>query len=256
MAITAIESVLDAFSRGLVTQPFEDGELMTVPLALASGALVRVYVEQLADDAWLVTDRGQASSELALAGVNLEQNRSAAMSWYAIVRDLDLSPPVLTTRAADYELAGLTSRSTLGESVLVVAEAALRADALRALAPGFRRRRFRDVIIRTAGEYELPVIPDAPMPVRHGGQRRVTCRVDGDGSKYYMQGVSANSKGLNGFDRAQSVLSSADVHDGEVLAVVESGMSLRGWQREMLDEHGRVLFETDLSGFMRQLAAA
>lgn len=252
--MSTLDDVARAFTTSLRSDVVDDGELITLPLSLSSGNLVQLYVEQVSTDRWFVTDQGQAAQELALHGVNLESQKSAASSWSEIVRSIAIDAPVMREGLGRYELAGWLAKGDLGGGVLAVAEAVVRADALRALAPGHRAQRFRDVIVQSAGRVNLSVLVDAPMPTRHGGKRPVSVKVSG-AKATYIQAVSGRGAQIDGFDKAQAVFSSADVPKSELVAVLASRVQLEPWQWETLRDSGTPIMETELDGFMDQLAS-
>lgn len=252
--MNAIEAVSQAFTSSLASNKHGAGELVTMPIALGNGNLVQVYVERVSDELWFVSDEGQTAGELALAGVNLSSQKNAAASWEALVRSLPISPPVLRDHVGDYVLAGQVESGRLGIAMLAIAEAAVRGDGLRALAPGYRARRFRDVIVQSAGRHDLPVLIDAPMPTHHGGSRRVSVKVAG-AQDTYLQAISGKGSVIDGFDKAQAVLSSANVPKERLVAVLARSVRLEAWQWETLRDHGIPIVETELDHYMEQLAA-
>lgn len=251
------EAVVNEFVGRIKSRELGDGALVTLPFAMSTGNLVRVYVEQMGDDSWFVTDRGSAAAELALAGVNLDTQKAAGASWAHLRRTITVEPPLFRNDVRDYDLAGLTDTEGLGRSVLAIGEGVVRGEALRALAPGFRRRRFRDVIIQAAGKKNLPVVPDAPMPTKHNGQRRVSLMVPGAGERgeTYIQGISASRSSQETFDMAQSLLTSAALGEDRLAIVLQHGVRLEKWQRQTLEDHGAPVEEDRLDEFMAKLAS-
>lgn len=248
------DAIIDAFAGRVKVRESGTGSLITLPFALSTGNLARVYVEQIADDAWFVTDRGSVAAELALAGVNLETQKAAGASWAHLRRTIRIDPPLLRDDVRDFDLAGLTDTESLGRSVLAIGEAMLRGEGLRALAPGYRKRRFRDVIIQAAGQRNLPVVLDAPMPTKHNGQRKVSLMVPGS-REIYIQAISASRTSQESFDIAQSILTSTTLGEDRLAIVLQRGVHLEKWQRETLEDHGAPVEEGDLDVFMTRLAA-
>lgn len=253
-----MEAVLQAFGRRLDSHRYRRGELITLPMSLGNGNLIQVYVEQVDAERFLVSDLGQAAFELATAGVSLEPGRAAGRSWELIVKNLSLDPPLLVEQADDYQLVGTSVPNRVGESVLELAEAVLRADALRGLAPSRRGRRFRDTIVAAAGRANLHVLPDAPMPTKHGGLRRVSLAVypaDQGAPEIFIQAVGQRSSSIEGFDKAQAVLTSASLPTDRLVAALADGLRLETWQIETLRDHGTAIMERDLDAFMTNLAS-
>lgn len=248
------QTVLAAMSARLRVRESGAGALVTLPISMTSGNLAQVYVEQVSDDSWFVTDQGVAAGELALAGVNLATQKAAGASWAELRRRLGVPPPMLRDDVRDFDLAGMATSSELGKAVVAVGEGIIRGEALRALAPGYRRRRFRDVIVQAAGKRELPVVLDAPMPTRHNGQRRVSLMVPA-ASDTYIQAISASRSTQETFDMAQSILTSTALGADSLAIVLQSGVRLEDWQRRTLADHRAPIDEAELDDFMRRLAA-
>lgn len=248
-------AVLNALTGRLRVRDSGIGAVVTLPLTMTTGNMVQVYVEQMADDAWFVSDQGVAASELALAGVNLVTQKGAGASWAQLRRRLGVDPVLMRDDVRDFDLAGMTTGATLGRAVLAVGEGVVRGEALRALAPGYRRKRFRDVIIQAAGRRNLPVVPDAPMPTKHSGQRKVSLMVAGSRDTY-MQAISSSKSSQETFDIAQSILTSTALGRDSLAIVLQRGVVLEGWQRETLNEHGAPIDEDNIDEFMDRLAAA
>ncbi|CUR54653.1 hypothetical protein NOCA2210003 [metagenome] len=251
--MTTIEAVSAAFNRTLSSEPRGSGEVLTLPLGLSNGNLVQIYVEQLASDRWLVSDRGQAAFELAIAGVNIETQKAANASWQHLVRSILLDAPIMLD-TQPHELAGTSTGAELGNAVLLLGEAVLRGEGLCALAPSYRTRKFRDVIVQAAGKQDLAVQLDAPMPTRHGGNRSVSLAVQGQ-RPTFVQAVSGRGSAIDGFDKAQAVFSSADVPRDQLVAVLASRVHLAPWQWETLRERGNPIMESELDHFMSNLVA-
>ena len=142
--MSVVDTVANAFSRALNSEPTGDGETITLPIGLSNGNLVQLYVERLDDDRWLISDKGQAAFELAVAGVSLDTHKAAAGSWQHLVRSLSLEAPIFM-ETGEFDLAGVVDTRALGRGILELAENVVRGEGLRALAPTYRARRFRDV---------------------------------------------------------------------------------------------------------------
>lgn len=251
--MNVLDAVSTAFTSTLDSRAHRDGELITLPISLSNGNLVQIYVEQMSDDLWFVSDDGVTAQELAMAGVNLASQKPAIASWAELIRSLPLDPPVLRDDVNEYELAGLAPAGRLGTAMLALAEGVIRGEGLRALAPSFRARRFRDVIVKAATTHDLPVLVDAPMPTKHGGHRKVSVKVIGR-RETYMQAVSARGAVIDGFDKAQAVFSSAEVPPESLVAVMSDGVRLDAWQWETLRDLGTPVLEAELDRYMSTLA--
>lgn len=254
--MNVLDSVTEAFVSRLRTDTAGEGQIITVPTPLTNGNLVQIYVERVGDDRWLLSDEGQAASELALAGVNLATQKNAAASWLQLARGLNLMPAVLgeTADVGQFDLAGVTDGDSLGRSILALAETVARGEALRVLAPGYRAKRFRDLIVQAANRRELPVVLDAPMPAKHGGTRPVSVKVVAS-SAVYLQAISGKSSQIDGFDKAQAVFSSAAVERDQLVAVLARSVHLEPWQWETLRDSGTPMPEENLNKYLDSLVA-
>lgn len=250
--MTALEATRAALSASVRSRTFADGELVTLPLATSARNLIQLYVEQVQQDRWLVSDLGLAAGELATAGVDLNSRKVARQSWGFLLAQMGLEAPVMHD-VGDYHIAGIAVGSQLGPAILSVGQTVVRADMLRVLAPGFRAQRFSEVILAAAGAREVPFTPNAPMPTKHGGSRQVTVRIEGS-RRIYMQGVSARNSPIDGYDKAQSVFASAEVEKDDRVAVVADALKLDRWQWETLEDTGVPLHERDLDAFLSNVA--
>lgn len=249
-----IDAVRTALAGRLHVEGSDGDQLITLPLAFSTGNLIQVRIQRIDADRWLVSDRGVTAGELAMAGVDLDGRQSASDSWTALAAQMRLDAALLQ-EVDRYELAGVTTRENLGKAVLAVGETALRGEMLRVLAPGYRARSLRDKVIALAGDRDFAVVPNAPMPTRHGGSRAVTVRIETN-RPVYVQAVSGKKSALDGFDKAQAMFSSAEVGKEQLLAVIADPVQLEAWQRETLQESGQMVQEGDFDAYLDRLAAA
>lgn len=252
-----LDAVRTALTDRVAVQTSGAGEVVLLPLFYSTGNQVRVWVERLADDEWLVSDRGVAAGELAIADVDLEAGRPVVLnSWARVAASTRLPLASLRDGVEAFDLAGVVDAEHLGRAVLDVAEASMRGEMLRVLAPGYRARGFREEVIARAGERH-PIVPNAPMPTKHGGRRSITVRVDGEnGRTVYVQAVSGKSSALDGFDKAQAVFSSAAVESGQLVAVLADPVKLETWQWQTLEESGRPVHQRDFDALLSELVPA
>ncbi|MFI9528211.1 hypothetical protein [Micromonospora rosaria] len=186
-AATVIGAVLRAMNDDTVVHPYGDGLLVDLPLTYGDGDGVRVLVEPMGTG-YRITDRAAAATLLTMAGVNLVAGR-AAEAFAEIMAGGGLNG----VNAAPGEIATFGAAEELGRLILDVAQASLRTDQLRWLAPRQAGMRFVDrvadrVTVWAGRSRELQ--RDAPMPLASGRTRPVTLRVTNDGKAAYVQAVS------------------------------------------------------------------
>lgn len=101
-----------------------------------------LFVEPFADG-YRVTDQGSTAVRLRMTGVNLTASR-VVQSWNRSVATLNL----VNRGEEDLELAHFTSAEQLGEAIVKVAEANVRADQLHLLHSGQIPVRFPDRVVK------------------------------------------------------------------------------------------------------------
>ncbi|MEU5937712.1 hypothetical protein ABZ807_00770 [Micromonospora sp. NPDC047548] len=186
-ATTVIGAVLRTVNDNTVVHPYGDGLLVDLPLTYGDGDGVRVLVEPMGSG-YRVTDRAAAASLLSMAGVNLFAGR-AAEAFAEIMAGGGLNG----VNAAPGEIATFGAAEDLGRLVLGVAQASLRTDQLRWLAPRQAGMRFVDRVtdrVTVWAGRSRNLQRDAPIPLESGRSRSVTLRVANDGKAAYVQAVS------------------------------------------------------------------
>lgn len=251
MGVDLLERISRAYVEGTEVRPYGSAYLVYTPVSLEGGQVVTVYVEEIGEDVFNLSDRGQVTDELALAGVDLATNVQAARSWVAVKRSLDLSPAI--GDVGEFELSASASGDMIGRAVMRLSETALRAEGLKAFAPHRSRRSFRERVISTAGERGLAVVPKSKLPIRGGVRREVTCRVDGKRS-VYVQALSAVSA-MEGYDHARSIFTDSRIAPTSKVAAIQDAAKVSQWQIDALSEVSTVVFEKELGNFYDQLAA-
>lgn len=242
-----------ALSRRMATWVDDKTELVGLPWDLSDGEPVVIGVERLSEDLFNVTDRGLAAASLTSADVDLSK-RGPVRSFQAVQCGIARAP-MLSRSGGEFEIGASTDEAALGDVIVEVGEAVLRADALRVLGSSRRRPRFAGRIIRVASELNLAVQPQALMPLRfEGHQRPVSCRVSGELSSVFVQAVGASKGAAPSYDHARSVFADAAATVRRMTAV-ENGARLDGWQRDALREVSSLVDEPDLETALIELAA-
>lgn len=182
-----IGAVLRAVNDNTVVHPYGDGLLVDLPLTYGDGDGVRVLVEPMGSG-YRVTDRAAAASLLAMAGVNLFAGRAAEA-----LRQIMAGGGLNGVNAAPGEITTFGTADDLGRLVLDVAQASLRTDQLRWLAPRQAGMRFVDRVADRVTVWAgrgRQLQRDAPIPLESGRNRSVTLRVANDSKAAYVQAVS------------------------------------------------------------------
>jgi len=230
--------------------PYGRGQLLTLPWSFGDGESVSLYIEEVGSG-YLVSDRGLAASQLAIAGVDLS-TRSAGASWRAVRNSVDAAPSPIPS-VDDFEIAAFAEADNLGITMTAVGEAVLRADGLRALAAPPRAATFSERVIRNAAERGVTVLPRARLKTRHGGERHVTCRVEGR-RWAYVQALGVAGGPNDAYDRTRSVFADADVSSDRLVAIVADDARLAAWQEESLHDVGTVVHEREQEEFWASVA--
>jgi Domain of unknown function DUF1828 len=252
MGIDVLDRVASAYAQSVHVREAGTSYVVYTPLSFENGRVVTIYVRPVHEDHYTVTDSGQATDELAIAGVDLSTNKAAGRSWDAIRRALDV-PPALLDDVGEFELSGAATADSLGQVVMRLSEAAIRVDGLKVFAPGHRRRLFTERVISTAGAHGLAVIPRPKLRTRFGGRREVTCRVEGHHG-VYVQALSATSV-MEAYDHVRSIFTDSELSPDNKLTAIQGTAKVESWQVAALREVSTVVFEPDLGDFYDTLAA-
>lgn len=186
-ANAVIGAVLRAINDSTVVLPYGDGLLVDLPLSYGDGDGVRVLVEPMGTG-FRASDRGAAATLLTMAGVNLTSGR-AAEAFAETLRAAGLNG----FDSVAGEVATFGAADDLGKLVLMVAQASLRMDQLRWLAPRQPGTRFVDRVsdrVTVWAGRTRKVQREAPIPLASGRSRPVTVRVANDGKAAYVQALS------------------------------------------------------------------
>lgn len=249
-----LDRVERALTKRMASWADSSGELIGTPWDLSDGEPLVLGIQEIGDGVYNVTDRGMLVSSLTTAGVDFGR-KGAVESLKAVTRSIGRSP-LLGHRPHEFEIGASADADTLGDVVVEVGQAALRADALRALAPKPRRARFDARIIRIAGEVDLTVQPRAQMPLRFAGRSRpVSCQVIGKSGNAFVQAIGSGANTGAAYDHARAIFADAEMHVTG-MAAIEGGAHLDDWQRVSLGEVSTVVEEADLRDQFEQLAAA
>lgn len=252
---SVLASIVDQVGRSFGATPSGRGELIHLPLDYEDGDTVSVYVERIDGERYLVTDLGESAGRLDLAGVDL--SRSAVdRSWNVIRRTAETEPPIFLERdVSEYEIATVARKEQLAITAMAVGAAMIRADGLRNLAPGFKPRTFAARLVRRIAEHDLTVIPDADMPIRFGGFRRVTAEIKA-GEDFYTQALSSSDR-TRAYDHVRALFSDAaeDLALRHKVIVIQDRMDLLPWQLQALESESTLVRESDLDHYLSNIAA-
>lgn len=248
--------IIDAVQTSLGSRMavWDQGDLTVVATAwtLEDSTPVTLYVDQLSDDLFSVSDAGLAAGALADAGVDLD-SRQAGSSFQLLQNSLARSPAMGAT--GEWDLAMSATAVALGDAVVEISEAVVRAEGLKALARKRPTRSFGDRIVKSAGQIGLRIEPQAALPLRYANaKRRVTYRLIGGHRDVFVQSITCAST-LAGYDHARALFSDAAVDRDRRMAAVENSVRLEDWQFEGLSEVSHVVIEHNLEGVLAGLAS-
>lgn len=229
-----------------------DQTVVATAWTLEDSTPVTLYIDQLSDDLFNVSDAGLAAGALADAGVDLD-SRVAGSSFQLLQNALRRSPAM--GEVGEWDLAMSASTGELGDAVVEISEAVVRAEGLKALARRRPSRSFGDRIVKSAGQVGLRIEPQAAVPLRYGNaKRRVTYRLVGEHRDVFVQSITRAST-LAGYDHAKALFSDAAVDQDRRMAAVEDSVRLEDWQFEGLSEVSQVVIEHNLDGVLAALAS-
>ncbi|WP_156686773.1 hypothetical protein [Mycobacterium sp. Marseille-P9652] len=246
-----IDAIVKGYRETLKAVPYGDGHLVSLPTTFASGNLVTVLVT-IDDGVVTVTDRGLAADELSDAGLDFSSGRLARS--FAAVRDSTGLPPMFG--AEEWELTAAADAADVAVAIQAVADAAIRAEGLRALAGSRRSATFADrAIDRVAAR--TPVVPRARMPGKYGPGRLVTLSYAGrDSENYYLQALAGRDSDtrIRSYDHASGLFLGATPSLNHRVALLQKG-DWEPWQVHNLTEVCKVIDETEADQFIAETAA-
>lgn len=247
--------VLDAFSasiaRATQVEKWRDGELLVTPWTFRDGEPVVVYVHEIDRDVYLVTDRGQATDNLMVAGLDFDR-AVVARSWDAVQSSLELGLPI---DPSHWELRTASHGTELGDAINRVAEAALRADGLRALSSTRAKQpRFNEWVIRAASDRGLTVVPNAELRSNLGIRRKVSVQIKGR-EDAYVQAIGVTQDSWDAYDRTRSLFTDTNLEIQQRVTVVATGSKLSAEQVRGIALHSRVVEEAAVVPWLDELAA-
>lgn len=244
-----VATLRESIARRMLTIRRSESEvLVSTHLSLEDQTPVSLVVTQVGDDLFVVSDAGLAADALGDVGVDL--SRPAAWRSFKAVKDLPRYAPAVGVDLSKYEIAVGASSSDLGDAMIDVSEAVLRAEFLRAIGSRHRPRSFRDRVVRTAHQIGLTVVPKAPIPLRYAGAtRQVNYLLSRDDREAYVQLVSRASTRTS-YDHAKSLFSDADIPREKRVAAIEANADIAEWQQKGLEEVATVVWEGGIESFL------
>lgn len=229
--------------------------VVATPLTLEDQTPITLYVTPVGDDLFSVSDEGLAAGALADAGVDLSR-KALGDSFALIQKSLRSFAPSVDEHTGDWDIAVAVAAEQLGDALLDVSEAVIRAEALKAASAKRKPRNFNDRVAQTATRIGLRIEPSAPLPLKYGSARRkVSYRVYGDRRDVFLQTITRAST-TNGYDHARSLFADASVEHGRLVAALEDAVRLETWQREGLSDVSHVVDEPALEAFLASYVAA
>lgn len=248
IALDAFRATLEEIAH---TEPWGNGELLVTPWEYSDHEPIVLYVRDF-DGEFVVSDRGQASDNLSLAGVDF-QKRAVARSWKAVQASVE-SDPFVVWIPSPWEIAARATQTDLGLAIHQVAEAAMRADGLRVLT-GARTRgtRFDAKLISEASEAGLTVVPHAEIQSTVGVKRKVSVLIEGT-RKAYVQAVGPTQDAWESYDRARSLFADTQLDMKERFTVLSRESTLSREQIRGIGQHSEVVDEEDFPELLQRVA--
>ncbi|UNQ40236.1 hypothetical protein MPC38_02930 [Prescottella equi] len=243
------DRLVEGFRLSLDVCTYGDGFLVNLPQSLTSGTILALLVE---DDGEVVSvsDRGLIADELEMVGVDIE-DPIASKSWSAVRQSIG-RPEVFGVEA--WELSACGPSEDLFSLVQAVADAAMRADALRPLSRKHRSGGFRERVIQLAGAHHLAVVPNAVLQGRHGSKWKTTCRIDA-GTPRFVQALGGRSRQqrMAMFNKAVATFTNVEFEKSALVSALE-GNDWEPWHFETLKDYSTPVLESDIDSFMEGLA--
>lgn len=252
MTINLVREFTENIAATASSVDYGRGQLLAIPWTVGYDESVQIYVEQIGDDLFLLTDRGMSADSLGDFGIDLSA-KGARRSWDATIRHSALAPATFVD-VGEWEIATTVSRAELGNALTALGETIVRTDGLRALV---RRRAttYRERAIARAGELGLGVIPGATIPGKFA-PRKVSFGVGvGDRIDAYFETLSGRNV-MDEVDQSRIVFLDAEqVNRDRKVALVASSAKLKSWQLTALEQVGRVVDESRQDEFFVSLVA-
>lgn len=247
----ALNALRDEWVGRVSSSPYLDGEMLLTPWDFPDGRTLDLYVQQMSDDWYFVSDRGLVADRLSDAGVDVSRG-AGARSWEMLRRGLS----VVLADAGRYEIAGTAVRSDLGGVINDVAVRALQGDALRVLGRTRRNQGFAERAMKEAVSFDLGVLPDSTLSNRFGGTRKVTFSAEGAGGKCFVMALGRSDSFIEDHDRAKLAFEDAEVDRFEKACLIGSLARPLPWHIKSLEDVSEVYGEQEQNRLWGKLAAA
>lgn len=237
-------AVLGALNDSMVTEPYRDGVLVTPRLHYSDGDAVEVFVEEYGSG-YRVNDRGATALRLQMAGVNLDSSK-VTRAWRQ-----SLPPSMFDTDPSAGEIATFATSEDAGAAILSIAEAMIRIDQLRYLAPTPKARPFKSTVaesVRSITPRSVPVQNEFRLGIRGGAHRiATTALVPNSQSPLVLQAVGGGSTIAEAVEHCYFLFGNVDgVPKQHRVAVLPSSDTDR-FAHEALAEVAQVAFLDDSS---------
>lgn len=205
---------------------YDDEFIVTTPFAFEDGTVVEVRAA-FNDDSVTVNDEGHIAQELEQMGLDVVPKRTsnASRNWDLIRRNLPFPPAIGTY---DWELAVTADIEHFGAAVTAVAEAAIRAEALKVFAPAYTPLSFSDKVIQflTSSRQSLRIQPRVAIPLLGGGTRDVSFSAMAQ-TELFVQSAALENRNAS-YDRAVGLFNATSIDPSRRLVALEGHVS--DWQ--------------------------
>lgn len=221
--------LLAVMNDEVTSVPYGHGHLVTLPLHFYDDDRIVLFVEE-ADGGHRISDRGTGALRLHMADVNLDAPR-VKEAWdqsLGSLRQHDFW-------GEDGVIAALSGEKGLGDMLLRVAEASLRIDQLRWMAPEPRRMPFRARVVKRLNgitEY-AEVTPNAPIKLRSARTRQVTASVGYEDNVVYVQAVGRGDRD-QAIEHCHFLFNMSNIPEQRRIAVADGRET--DWPKAMVNE--------------------
>jgi hypothetical protein len=198
---------------------YDEEFIVTTPFTFEDGTIIEVRATFI-DGLVTVSDDGYVAQELEQMGLDVTPRRksNASKNWDSIRKHLPFAPAM---GAYDWEIAVTAEIEHFGTAVTAVAEAALRGEALKVLAPAYTPVSFSEKVIQFLSSYResLRIQPKVAIPQVGGGTREVSFTATVE-NKLYVQSAALENRNA-AYDKAVGVFNATSIDRSKRLVALE-----------------------------------
>lgn len=224
--------------------------MLRTPWSIGEGKTLDLYVEQIADHLYRLSDLGQVAELLADHDVDLSKP-SRRRAWDEFRRPL----ATMLVQTREFEIATTAEPGALGKAAHELGSVAMRAAGLTALS-GKQRRTWAVELLHHADAAGLSVDPSAEVRNKFGGTRKVAFRAwSSTKSAYVLAAKSDDGRFNEAHDRIKGVYEGAEAPLPERVALTDDKARIEPWHRESLARTCVLRYESEQDTVWESLAA-